>query len=267
MGMSYKIRQELLHDTKQMAAAFLEDMNHIRRVVKSQEPQPAEVRLLSNVLRRLIVNREVQDVAAPRLGKIHIMAPNNEQHLAVKAGRSMVLYQTGGPVLSPQIQNFKIQFRKANAKTGTLEIDLPWGNLPWYSGGTRPTRVDGFLAQRVICFRDQWATRKDTIKFAAICASGVHSETPEAHIDKVLSRARYGLRFTRKGAQPAVELDMDAIGNPLTPLSDLTPLPFSYDPDRLDLVMVELLAAAYYLSISDDIPKLETIIRAELGCA
>ena len=80
----------------------------------------------------------------------------------------------------------------------------------------------------------------------------------------MLAHARLALRFTKQGDEPQVQLDFEVIGNPHHPPPDV--VEFSYDPNRIDLVMVELLAAAYYLCESPDIDRLEQSIRAELGC-
>jgi hypothetical protein len=60
---------------------------------------------------------------------------------------------------------------------------------------------------------------------------------------------------------------MGVIGTPFLPAPDGEYEDLSYDPHRVDLVLVEMLAAAYYLTISPDIIHLEQLIREELGCA
>jgi lysozyme family protein len=39
--------------------------------------------------------------------------------------------------------------------------------------------------------------------------------------------------------------------------------PFRYEPDAIDPVLVEVLATAHFLSISPDLQRLESVIRAE----
>jgi hypothetical protein len=42
---------------------------------------------------------------------------------------------------------------------------------------------------------------------------------------------------------------------------------FSYSPDKIDPVLMELLATIHYLMLSEDVVRLESIIKTELGGA
>lgn len=264
MGLSYKQRQQLLAESKPAAAAFMEDIAHIREVVKSASPAPGQVRLLSNILRRLLVNRELNSVSAPRIDKFHIVAPDNNAYTSNKPGVDIVLYQSGSPLLFPMLQNYLIEFKRKDSENGSLGIQFPSSVITGVVNTQILVRLDGFLSQKVICFRGKWASRQDVIKYAAICGSGVHTETATKAVDKMLDQARLALRFTKQGNEPAVQMDFEVIGNPHHPPP--ATIDFSYDPNRIDLVLVELLAAAYYLCESPDIDNLERSIREELGC-
>lgn len=264
MGSSRKDRLQLMADTKQAAAAFLEDISHVRSIFTTPKPEPGLIRLSSNILRRLLVNRDLDNIAAPRIGKYHLAAPDNDAHTGSRAGFDVILYQSGSPLLST-LQDCRIDFEKKDATVGTLGLVMPWNSLPVLRNAKK-VRLDGFLSQRVICFRNQWACRREVIKFAAICASGVHSEVPTSTVDKMLNHARFALRYTNKKGEPSVELDVDVIGNPHHP----PPAPisaFTYDQNRIDLVHVELLAAAYYLCASPDIETLQKFIQEELAAS
>lgn len=264
MVSTHQRRQQLLADTRQSAAAFIEDIDHIRGLVNAKGHEPREIRQLSNVLRRLLVNKELQELASPRVGKIHIMSPNNQRFI-VRTSEQVLFYQCGSPLSSPLLQNFRMGFSPTHALSGQLDVFVPWMNSVVATVDTNsvPVRLDGFLSQRVICFRDKWATRKDVIKFAAICASGVHSKTPEAEVDKMLARVRFAVYLTQQDGEPAVQIDFDTIGNTHHTPPEMRD--FIYDPQRIDLVMIELLAAAYYICESQDIAELTTTIRRELG--
>lgn len=265
MSLSRKDRQQFKADTKQAAAAFLDDIAHIRAIVKSNAPDPALIRLSSNVLRRLLCNRELDHVAGPRIGKYHLLAPDNDERDIGKDGDDVVLFQSGSPLLFPMLQGFRIEFSKADAERGTMDVTTPWKAGNPFNPKTKLVRLDGFLSQRVICFRDHWACRREVIKYAAICGSGVHSEAPTKNVDRMLAKARFALRFTKQGDEPAVQMDFEVIGNPHHPPPET--VAFNYDPNRIDLVMVELLAASYYLASSPDIANLETVIRAEFAAS
>src|SRR4029077_126368 len=72
--------EELLKTTREAAAAFMEDMPHIQEIVLKTDPDRAELRRLSNVLRRLLIDKggDLRDIAAPRVGKLNIIAPDNK---------------------------------------------------------------------------------------------------------------------------------------------------------------------------------------------
>ena len=267
MGMSFDDRKKLLADTQHAAAALIEDMAHVRDVVNSTAPQPSQIRLLSNILRRILVNRELTQVAAPRLGKIHLFAPDNSRETKEVDGLNVLIYQTGSPLLFPILKGFCIGFHKSgDPEQGTATFNMPW-RRPEHFDPVHSVRLDGFLTQRVLCFRDRWATRLQIIKYAAICASGVHTEAPRSAVDKMLAQSRLALLLTQENGNPAVKLDVAALGS----FFDMTAPPeessFSYDPNRIDVVFVELLAAAFYLCRSPDVAHLEEVIRAELGIA
>ncbi len=92
MGLSYKERQQMLADTKPAAAAFLDDIAHVRAVTHSKSPTPTEIRHLSNLLRRLMHEGDLSAIAAPRLGKIHLATPENDT-TSSRADGEMILYQ------------------------------------------------------------------------------------------------------------------------------------------------------------------------------
>ena len=53
--------------TRETAAAFIEDMRHLRDVVN--KPDATELRRLTNILRRLLIDGDLGKIAAPRIGR------------------------------------------------------------------------------------------------------------------------------------------------------------------------------------------------------
>jgi hypothetical protein len=80
-------RLELVAASREAAAAFLEDLPHIRDIVAKNDPTRAEVRRLSAVLRRLLVERDIAKIADPRLGRVLLRAPDLSS--AYRAERKM----------------------------------------------------------------------------------------------------------------------------------------------------------------------------------
>jgi hypothetical protein len=65
-------------ETLEAAAAFLEDMQHIREILARPNPIRGELRRLSNILRRLLPDRDLQNIAPCRnLDPLQIDAPDN----------------------------------------------------------------------------------------------------------------------------------------------------------------------------------------------
>jgi hypothetical protein len=114
-------------------------------------------------------------------------------------------------------------------------------------------KLDGFLSQRVLMFQGEWASRRDVIKYMANIASGVHSSTPSEPAEVLLHKIQRGITYSQR---TGVYFN--------TKITTGIDLPFRYDPDGLDVVLIELMAAASFLVSSDDTARLEDAIRDEL---
>jgi hypothetical protein len=77
MTLSKERRKSLLNTTRDAAIAFVEDMEHIRTLIAQEDISRADLRRLSATLRRLLVEGDISNIAAPRIGKIKLKAPNN----------------------------------------------------------------------------------------------------------------------------------------------------------------------------------------------
>ncbi|MGH6802801.1 MAG: hypothetical protein ACREC3_05470, partial [Methyloceanibacter sp.] len=120
-------------------------------------------------------------------------------------------------------------------------------------------RLDNFLAQRVLCLRGEWISRKDVIKYVAHVASGVHSGEPDSAQDKLLAQIRRSARVTIKDDKSLhLALFDDGLDSRETAFRALA-------PDSIDPVLIELLASAKFLSISPDVIHLEQMVREELS--
>jgi hypothetical protein len=118
-------------------------------------------------------------------------------------------------------------------------------------------RLDTFLTQRVLCYRGEWVSRAEVIKYVANVASGVHSGAPKDRDQKLLARIRGAVSYTIRGA--GVHLDMFPKG------VDTDDENFVHAPDAFDPVLVELLAAAMFLVESPLVAELEKFVQAELN--
>src|SRR5262245_51625727 len=76
--LSEQDRQRLAAATRERAIAFVEDIQHMRATLAQGPFDRGSLRRISAILRRLLVNREIQEVAAPRLGRFIVDAPNEK---------------------------------------------------------------------------------------------------------------------------------------------------------------------------------------------
>jgi hypothetical protein len=261
--MSKKSAAERLIETKPGAAAFLEDLGHVRDIVRTSDKADAgEIRRLSNVLRRLLIDNggDLRSIAPPRIGRFTIASFDNGPVLKSEARKPIAFYQSGGGAI------FGVYVRAALIEANQLGEPPGPRPLPDFDPErTISLPLDNFLAQKLICYRESWATRGQIIKYVANVASGVHTGTPRESFELLLNRARRAVSYSMQqisvpdgSTAEALNLaaDMDVIHSNAD-------LPFRYDPGHVDPTLVELLAVAQLLLNSPDIAKLESVIRAE----
>jgi len=78
MPLSQEQKTQLRLSTAEAARALVEDLNYIRDVSKRVKSSRGELRRLSAVIRRILVDDDLGKIAAPRLGKLTIDAPDNK---------------------------------------------------------------------------------------------------------------------------------------------------------------------------------------------
>jgi len=251
MKLSPEKKAERLLATREAAAALIEDLPHIREIVDKVEPSRGELRRLSATLRRILCERDLSNVAAPRTGRITLRAPDNKPVMKSADKDPLVFFISGGASI------LGVYMRASMVDRGGKARELTGFNPYDYV----KLRLDNFLSQSVLCLQGEWTSRSDVIKFAANIGSGVHSGTAKEPAHKLLTRIRHSAIF---GTTPAPDgskamsmvFNIDAIeGNPT---------PFDYKPDSIDPVLVELLCAAHFLVSSPDVEALENTIKEEL---
>jgi hypothetical protein len=246
-------RKELLAATREAAAAFIEDMPHIRDVLNRLDPDRGEVRRLSGVLRRLLIDKggDLRDISAPRTGRLTFSTPDNKPVYKADKKQPYAFFGSAGVAVFGVIM--RAAAIEATAKPQPLE--------DFHFDRCIPLPMDNFLSQHVLCLQGQWITRRDAIKYMANVASGVHSGAPRDDIENTIARIRrsasYSLKVGPTGRQAAgISFNIDAL-YPNEP-------PFLYEPNAIDPVLVEVLATAHFLVKSPDVEQLESLVRAEL---
>jgi len=122
-------------------------------------------------------------------------------------------------------------------------------------GSTVSIRLDGFLSQKIICFEGRWVSRADVIKYVANVAHGVHSGDPKEPNHGLLKKIRYIATVKLNGGNLTLNFNPKASGS-----SDK---PIEIDRSALDIILIQLISAARYLTSSPDVIRLEEIIQQE----
>jgi hypothetical protein len=239
---------QLKAETASAARALVEDLADLRAIVAEDDPKPKDIRRFSAQMRRILTEGDLRKVAAPRVGRIEIDAPDlrllyrsNEQWPILFASAELV---TMHGILTSAIVFDKFDRPDQARDLEALNLDARVLLTP-----------ENFLAQRVICYEGKWVTRGDIIKYVAIVAHGVHSEDASKYPSwQLLRKVRHAVVRTLKDDMPNFEINEAAYG-----LDD----PAIYEgPDRWDMALVPLVSTAQLLTASPQVVELEAIIRA-----
>lgn len=261
-----ELKSKLRADTRAEAELLLEDLHYFRTEIARDETSKAELRRLSVTARRLIVNRELNVIATPRIGKIEIIAPDYTEayaltgkvkHIKFFAGGARVFGVGFGPLLLVNAgQVAPENLTKLQEKLGHYERKAT-------------LRLEGFLNQRVLCLEDTWLSRGDAIKMIANLGSGAHSGIAKEPSEKLLARIRSEVFYTAvDGGVNATMFRGDphweviGLGMRVTPKPEVD---LSIPP--IDAVLLEVLAAAQCVVESPRVIELESMIREEIGLA
>jgi hypothetical protein len=249
MNLSAEQRAMMLATTKGAAGALMEDLAHLREIAGKAEHSPAELRRSSAVLRRLVVENDLRAVAAPRIGRFRLRIPDYSHFYRSERLTPIDFFGSAGETtltMYPAV---------TAAVARQLEADSP----PPGAHRIALAHLDGFRDQRVMCLRGAWCSRGAIIKFVANTASGVHTEKGPGNAEEHLIRElRRTLKFTR-AADGSTNVTLLYDGE--KPIGTEGP----YDGVSIDPVLSELLSAMKLITESEDVIRLEHLIRAELA--
>jgi hypothetical protein len=255
MPLSSEQRAKLLTATREAAGAFLEDIQYIRDIANQTTTLSGEIRRLSVLLRRLLIDRDLALIGAPRIGRVLIRAPDNNPIFRHARSNPPVFFSSGrGRVFGFRGIIYATFSSFNNTPLDRLQEVVMPKDFDYKARIDLP--IDNFIAQRVICFRGNWVSRKEIIKYVANIASGAHSGSPKTKDEILIAqiRSQIALRLTDNGIQVAL---MEH-----GPESEETT--FRYQPNSLDPVLIELLGTISFLAESPRLNDLEAAIRSEL---
>lgn len=254
MSLSPEVRRQLWEQTREQTEVLLDDLQHIRSVIAKDDTDSGDVRRLSGILRRLLVNREITKIATPRIGKLVLSAPDNNP-IYKAARKTPHLFFLSGRV---NIFGWNGTLWAIDVDPGTPPEQYKQKVLPddFDQERTIELRLENFLAQRVLCYRGQWANREQVIKYVANVASGVHTTAPRSKDQILLAQIRSANRISyRDGGVHVALLDHGL---------DSDETKFRCTPDSIDPVLIELLSAGHFLSISPEVKRLERVIAEKI---
>lgn len=235
-------REQLLAQTAETAVALSDDLKHIRETLSKKSLRPSDIRRLSAQMRRFLVDGDLRKVAAPRVGRLVLHAPQLRPFHHANEQEPLFLF-SGGKLEFPHMQI-------GDMHMGRTRIG-PIGDPDEMVELT----IDQFCAQRVICHEGQWVTRQQVVQYVANTAGGVHSDSPREPSHKRLDALRgfAGVRVTDGFA--TLEVNTDAMG--------AAPQPWKFDKNRIDFALLQLMSSAQYMERSEAVKELEAIIDAE----
>jgi hypothetical protein len=242
MPMTPEKREERLRATASGCDPFLEDLQHMRDVLN--DPKPDGIRRMSAILRRMLVEGNLLEIASPRIGSIELMTV--EMKGVERSNRSSPLpfFAAGGADIH----------------------GVAFGGVLFTHGTGKPTpefhpdnrilvKADNFLKQYVICINGKWITRGDVVKYIANVAGGVHGGKIKDGQEALVRRARHVFSMDLSERPPRPLFNFGALG--------LEDLPLTLDRKAIDCVLGELLSAATLLVRSEDVLELEKLLLAD----
>jgi hypothetical protein len=255
-------RHEQLEKTKVAAFAFLEDAKYLRDLVNDTTPRRAYLKRASSILRRWFVEGTLQSVASPRVGSIHILAPDTAPFVASAEEQPITVFVSAGTHV------FGVFLAAGMVEPGNTQRKIK-DQADIHKRIS--FRIDEFREQEVIYFQGRWITRDDVIKYIANVGDGVHSGKAKTDTEKSIARVRHVVVFSlvdpKKysnhpneaqddiGLGPGIAFNLNAVS--------YAGLPLQYEPDSIDCVLVEILAIIGFVLESPDVLNLEAEIRKE----
>jgi hypothetical protein len=242
MNLSAEQRAKLMVSTRGAAIAFIEDLPLLRMMAFNQEHSPADLRRSSAVLRRLVVEEDLRQIAVPRIGKLHLRIPDYNQYY--KSNQLIPIDYLGSAGEMTLVQY-------ADAPMSLSRLVAGMGPPPGPHVIVQ-ARLDTFQNQNIMCFKNQWVSRAEIIKFIANAMSGVHSEKSTGKHDDVIKQLRRCIRYARNEAG---ELNVTLMFDGSRFHDESIPI---YDPDAVDPVLRELVTASELIEVA---PVLRTVWR------
>jgi hypothetical protein len=251
-SLSDEEKKAAIRATHDAAWAMVEDLRHMRGLLGKRDPAPEDIRRIAVLLRRLLIDGgggDLRKIAPPRMGKVMLSAPDNLP--LVKQGKVTPWQFLSAGVADVLGHNMHFLL----AERGHAHKKVPEHD----ETKLVPLKLDGFLSQQVLCFEGEWVNRRDVIKYIAHVGHGVHSLDVDGRSEEILKQIRHALHYTFDD-DGKINIKFNSV---ILGIGGRPDQPLWVDRNAMDVVLVQLMSAARYLTISPDIVRLEEVIRAE----
>lgn len=241
-----------IQETRSSAIAIYEDFVVLQDICNKVETRPVDLRLASNIVRRWLVENQLARVASPRVGRLQLMAIDNNPVYRAEREGGIVAFVSGGAIV-----------HGAYIAAGAMnEGSRPVRFVDYHPDKLISLTLDTFLKQRVIYSSREWTTRLQVIKFVAHADHGVHGYGARKDWEKRLSEFRQEVSVTLVegpdgNPMPSVEW---SVGSPMSDISV-----GDYDPSRVNGVLLELISTITFMVNSPDVVGLIAVIKAEIS--
>lgn len=247
-GLDEEKRQALLKLTHDAALAAAADIQYLRKMIARAEPDPDEIRRSSSVLRRLLIDNagDLRKIAPPRIRRLEIVSPDITPLVRANAKNPFIFMSTG----NVSIFGMEISTVAYNDSNKPSIKDFSPDSEVYLS-------MDGFLRQETVCYKGDWVSRAQIIKYVANVAHGVHTGDPHDNIELLLRRIRHSVATGAENGEFKLHINADILHS--------VDRPAILKKGAIDFVLLQLITAAGCIVRSPKIQELERIIAAEDG--
>ncbi|EHS53318.1 hypothetical protein PDO_4297, partial [Rhizobium sp. PDO1-076] len=165
--------------TKQAAFNLLDDLQHMRDVVAKIAITSGDLRRLSNVLRRLLIDEsgDLPKVASPRLGRtLFLTAPDIDSMTKQVDEEGLYFASLGASkIFGSRVEVLTMYMNWIQPYQGKDEHIKLEGMRGEPDTELKRVKIEEFLRQKVLFFANTWFTRVEILKYVSNIAGGVHS--------------------------------------------------------------------------------------------
>jgi hypothetical protein len=247
-----KSSNDSIKSTREAAIAIFEDFAILQSVCDQVETRPVDLRHASAILRRWLVEGQLGRVANPRVGRLQLMAIDNNPVYRAERRGGVAAFVSGGATIHG------VYLAAATMNEGGRAVNF----VDYHPDTLIALTLKTFLTQRVIYSSGEWSTRQQVIKFVANADHGVHGHGAREDWEQRLSEFRQEVSVCLVDGPDG--MPMPSFGwNVGSHAGDMSPA--DYDPSRVNGVLLELLSTMFFLVKSPDVVRLMASIEAEIA--